>query len=61
MAVEKQTNEIPVDNLEFSTFSTGFSTRVFHMKKRLNIKKQQAQQLNQKLQKQKLKIAVQTL
>ena len=34
MAVEKQTNEIPVDNLGFSTFSTGFSTRVFHMKKR---------------------------
>jgi hypothetical protein len=30
-AVECQRNEIPVDNLEFSTFSTGFSTRVFHM------------------------------
>ena len=32
-AVERQRNEIPVDNLEFSTFSTGFSTRVFHMEK----------------------------
>ena len=28
--VERQRSEIPVDNLEFSTFSTGFSTRVFH-------------------------------
>ena len=29
--VESQRNGIPVDNLEFSTLSTGFSTTVFHM------------------------------
>ena len=33
LAVERQRSEIPVDNLEFSTFSTGFSTRVFHIEK----------------------------
>ena len=30
LAVERQRSEIPVDNLEFSTLSTGFSTRVIH-------------------------------
>ena len=31
---ERQKTEIPVDNLEFSTLSTGFSTGVFHTEKR---------------------------
>jgi len=33
-AADRQKCRIPVDNLEFSTFSTGFSTRVFHMENR---------------------------